>query len=64
MALAVDELHEAVSSARTEAGIEATDPIWVPLPNTPRTGIWASFFTDPDGVMVEFVGLTEADINK
>lgn len=64
MALAVEDVHEAVRSARANADIEASNPSWVPLPGTPRGGIWASFFTDPDGVMVEFVGLPEADLEK
>jgi catechol 2,3-dioxygenase-like lactoylglutathione lyase family enzyme len=61
MALAVDDVDAAVSAARA-AGIDASQPAWVPLPGTPREGIFASFFLDPQGVMVEFVGVSEAAV--
>ncbi len=61
MALAVEDIHDAVGSVRA-ANIATSDPVWVPLPGTPLGGIWASFGCDPDGVMVEFVGLPVAQL--
>ncbi|WP_156764360.1 MULTISPECIES: VOC family protein [unclassified Mycobacterium] len=63
IALAVDDIEAAVKAARA-SHIEASDPAWVPLPDTPREGIDASFFSDPQGVMVEFVGVTEAAVER
>ncbi len=55
MALAVDDLRAAVAAARADGRVLPGEPAYMALPGTPLGGLWVSFFTDPDGVTVEFV---------
>jgi catechol 2,3-dioxygenase-like lactoylglutathione lyase family enzyme len=54
MAMGVPDVRAAVAAAR-DAGVDASDGTFIPLPDTPLGGLWVSFLRDPDGVMVEFV---------
>jgi hypothetical protein len=55
MALAVDDVRETVASARADDRLDPSEPVHIPLPDTPLGGLWVSFLRDPDGVTVEFV---------
>jgi catechol 2,3-dioxygenase-like lactoylglutathione lyase family enzyme len=57
IALAIDDVRSAVEAARALGGIDAGEATWGELPGMPL-GMWASFFRDPDGVMVEYIELS------
>jgi len=55
MAMAVDDVRETVASAQADDRLDPSEPVHIPLPDTPLGGLWVSFLRDPDGVTVEFV---------
>jgi catechol 2,3-dioxygenase-like lactoylglutathione lyase family enzyme len=55
MALAVDDVRATVADAATDERLTVSEPVYIPLPDTPLGGLWVAFLRDPDGVTVEFV---------
>lgn len=55
MALAVNDVREALATVAGLAASRTGEPTWVELPGTPLGGVLVLFLRDPDGVVVELV---------
>jgi catechol 2,3-dioxygenase-like lactoylglutathione lyase family enzyme len=55
MALAVENVQEALATVDGLAASRSGEPTWIELPGTPLGGLTVLFLRDPDGVVVELV---------
>lgn len=63
MAMAVEDVPGALARLR-EAGVEAPDATFIPMPDVPTGGFSVVVLTDPDGTLVELVSRPRSEVRR
>jgi len=63
MALAVEDVPAAVERLRA-AGVQAPEPIFMPMLDVPTGGFTVAFLADPDGAVIEMVSRPRTEVRR